>query len=73
MQKRREKLPFCKIIHIDPNRNATKTKVFEKAVKRGYPQTGAFQNAPDQCERTKTEAFENAPIVNNDFHINEAV
>ena len=30
--------------------------------------TEVFENALNQCEGTKTEAFENAPVGNNELH-----
>ena len=67
-------LSFCESVHTDPHKNATKTEVFENAVKSGYPQkTEVFENAFDQYERTKTEVFENAPIANNELHKNGAM
>ena len=56
----------CESVH----KNATKTEVFENAIKSGYPQkkNGGFENTFDQCERTKTEVFEIAVISNNELH-----
>ena len=41
-QKRRENLHFCERVHTDPHKNATKTEVFQNAVKGGYPQRRRF-------------------------------
>ena len=46
-------LRFCESVHTDLHKKATKTEVFENAIKSGY-----FENPFDQCERTKTEVFE---------------
>ena len=35
-------LRFCDSVHTDPHKNATKTEVFENAVKSGYPQKRRF-------------------------------
>ena len=35
-------LRFCESVHTDPHKNATKTEVFENAVKSGYPQKRRF-------------------------------
>ena len=35
-------LRFCESVHTDPHKNATKTEVFENAVKSGYPQKWRF-------------------------------
>ena len=43
VQKKGEKnLRFCESVHTDPHKNATKTEVFENAVKSGYPQKRRF-------------------------------
>ena len=42
VQKRRENLRFCESVHTDPHKNATKTEVFENAIKSGYPQKRRF-------------------------------
>ena len=35
-------LRFCESVHTDPHKNATKTEVFENAIKSGYPQKRRF-------------------------------
>ena len=35
-------LRFCESVHTDPHKNATKSEVFENAVKSGYPQKRRF-------------------------------
>ena len=35
-------LRFCESVHTDLHKNATKTEVFENAVKSGYPQKRRF-------------------------------
>ena len=35
-------LRFCESVHTDPHKNATKTEVFENAIKSGY--RGAHSN-----------------------------
>ena len=35
-------LRFCESVHTNPHKNATKTEVFENAVKSGYPQKRRF-------------------------------
>ena len=60
-------LRFCESVHTDTHKNATKTEVFQNAVKSGYPQKRRFlktlQHATmsftktEQCERTKTDVL----------------
>ena len=66
-------LRFCESVHTDPHKNATK-RVNGGFRKRSQTwistKTEVFENAFDQCERTKSELFENAPISNNELHKN---
>ena len=55
--------PLCESVHTDPHKNATKTEVFENAVKSGYPKKPRFLKTHFiNVNATKTEVIENASI-----------
>ena len=71
VQKRREKLPFLwKCSHWSAQKRHKNGGFRKRCQKWISIKTEVFENAFDQCERTKTEVFENAPISNNELHKN---
>ena len=64
---------FVKVFTLISRITPQKRMFLKTLSKVDIHRSGGFENAFDQCERIKTEVFENAPMLNNEFHKNGAM
>ena len=55
-----KKICFCETVHTTPHKNAQKRRFLKTLFKVDIQKTEVFENAVDQCERTKTDKNKNA-------------
>ena len=63
VQKRIKNIRFCETVHTTPHKNAKKRRFSKTLFKVDIHKTEVFENAVDQCERTKTDKNKNAAIA----------